>query len=109
MLGSLAFSSERVTDPGAEATLQRQRGLVLPNAVVPTNRLASVGKPLATREELSSKASFGMTSESPTRQTIAPSVVLAITYSFLERFGDGLVGPAHAKFLASSLLPLPFQ
>ena len=32
----------------AEATLQRQRGLVLPNAVVTTNRLASVGKPLAT-------------------------------------------------------------
>ena len=38
-------------NPEAEATLQRQRGLVLPNAVVTTNRLASVGKSLATRED----------------------------------------------------------
>jgi len=36
-------------NPEAEATLQRQRGFVLPNAVVTTNRLASVlGKSLAT-------------------------------------------------------------
>jgi hypothetical protein len=32
---------ERITsNPEAEATLQRQRGLVLPDAVVTTNRLA---------------------------------------------------------------------
>ena len=36
-------------------------------------------------------------------------VLIAITYSFVERVGDGLVGSTHVKFLASSLLPLPFQ
>jgi hypothetical protein len=41
-------------NPEAEAALQRQRGLVLPNAAVATNRLASVlSKSLATTRYLS--------------------------------------------------------
>jgi len=34
---------------------------------------------------------------------------MAITYSFVERFGDGLAGSTQVKFFASSLLPVPFQ
>ena len=43
----LKIPSRSYGNPGAEATLQRQRGLV-PNTVVTTNRLASVDKPLET-------------------------------------------------------------
>jgi len=52
---SLTFADDG--NPEAEATLQRQRGLV-PNAAVTTNRLASVGKPLATREDLFPRTPF---------------------------------------------------
>jgi len=42
-----------------EATLQRQRRLVLPNGAVATNRLASVlSNSLATREDLFSRSPF---------------------------------------------------
>jgi hypothetical protein len=39
------FRSPDNGNPEAEATLQRQRGLALPNAAVATNGMASVGKP----------------------------------------------------------------
>src|SRR5215472_5886774 len=65
---------------GPDAPFERQRGLV-PNAVVTTNRPASVlGKPLATRQELSSKAPFGMISASPTSR---PILTPALQFSFI--------------------------
>ena len=49
--------------PKTEATLQTSARISPPYAVVTTNRLASVGKHLATRQDLFCQATFGMTSE----------------------------------------------
>ena len=68
-------------NPEAEATLQRQRGFVLPNVAAFTHHnFRFVDKHLATRQELSSKAPFGMTSASPTSR---PILTPAPQFSFI--------------------------
>src|SRR5215472_6360048 len=58
IVGQCGTSIPNDARSGSWAYLPSESGLVLLNAVVTTTRLASVGKPLATKEDLFSRSPF---------------------------------------------------